>query len=42
LRGNGHSRAFEDVQSVMGMVEQRLAAGQQWTVPKQPLANAGQ
>jgi esterase/lipase superfamily enzyme len=29
LQGNAHSRAFEDVTSVMGMIEQRLAAGQQ-------------
>ena len=29
LEGNAHSRAFEDVTSVMGMIERRLAAGQQ-------------
>jgi esterase/lipase superfamily enzyme len=29
LQGNAHSRAFEDITSVMGMIEQRLAAGQQ-------------
>lgn len=29
LSGNAHSRAFEDVNSVMGMIEQRLATGQQ-------------
>jgi hypothetical protein len=29
LQGEAHSRAFEDVTSVMGMIEQRLAAGQQ-------------
>ena len=31
LRGNAHSRAFEDVTSVMGMIEARLAQGQQLT-----------
>jgi esterase/lipase superfamily enzyme len=31
LRGNPHSRAFEDVTSVMGMIERRLAQGQQMT-----------
>lgn len=29
LKGDPHSRAFDDVQSVVGMIEQRLAAGQQ-------------
>jgi esterase/lipase superfamily enzyme len=29
LQGDAHSRAFEDVTSVMGMIERRLAAGQQ-------------
>jgi esterase/lipase superfamily enzyme len=29
LEGKPHSRAFEDVNSVMGMIERRLAAGQQ-------------
>ena len=29
LRGNSHSRAFDKVTSVMGMIERRLAAGQQ-------------
>ena len=29
LQGNAHSRAFEDITSVMGMIERRLAAGQQ-------------
>jgi esterase/lipase superfamily enzyme len=29
LQGNAHSRAFEDITSVMGMIEQRFAAGQQ-------------
>src|SRR5882757_3148742 len=31
LEGNSHSRAFDDVTSVMGMIERRLAAGQQLT-----------
>jgi esterase/lipase superfamily enzyme len=42
MRGGAHSRAFEDVQSVMGMVAQRLAAGQQWAGDRQPVADAGQ
>jgi esterase/lipase superfamily enzyme len=29
LGGDSHSRAFDDVQSVMGMIERRLARGQQ-------------
>ena len=29
LNGEAHSRAFEDITSVMGMIKQRLAAGQQ-------------
>jgi len=29
LEGRAHSRAFEDVTSVMGMIHRRLAAGQQ-------------
>jgi esterase/lipase superfamily enzyme len=29
LQGAAHSRAFEDITSVMGMIKQRLAAGQQ-------------
>ena len=29
LEGNSHSRTFDDVTSVMGMIERRLAAGQQ-------------
>lgn len=29
LEGRAHSRAFEDVTSVMGMIQRRLAAGQQ-------------
>jgi esterase/lipase superfamily enzyme len=31
LGGDAHSRAFEDVTSVMGMIERRLAEGQQMT-----------
>jgi esterase/lipase superfamily enzyme len=31
LRGGAHSRAFEKVTSVMGMIEERLAEGQQMT-----------
>lgn len=30
LNGEAHSRAFEDITSVMGMIKQRLAAGQQF------------
>jgi esterase/lipase superfamily enzyme len=29
LGGDSHSRAFDDVTSVMGMIERRLAAGQE-------------
>jgi esterase/lipase superfamily enzyme len=29
LQGDAHSRAFEDITSVMGMIKRRLAAGQQ-------------
>ena len=32
LRGRAHSRAFREVTSVMGMIEQRFAEGQQMTV----------
>jgi len=31
LRGDAHSRAFEDISSVMGLIERRLAEGQQLT-----------
>jgi len=31
LQGSAHSRAFEDVTSVMGMIQRRLAEGQQMT-----------
>jgi esterase/lipase superfamily enzyme len=33
LKGNAHSRAFDDITSVMGMIKERLAAGQQLTDP---------
>ena len=42
LRGSAHSRAFEDVTSVMGMIEQRLAAGQHMTEERSTLVDAGQ
>jgi esterase/lipase superfamily enzyme len=31
MRGGAHSRAFEDPSSVMAMIEERLAEGQQMT-----------
>ena len=31
MRGRAHSRAFREVDSVMGMIEQRFAEGQQVT-----------
>jgi esterase/lipase superfamily enzyme len=34
LRGSAHSRAFEDIPSVMDMIKQRFADGQQMTDPK--------
>jgi hypothetical protein len=34
LEGDSHSRAFDDVDSVMGMIERRLATGQQLEDPK--------
>jgi len=42
LRGNAHSRAFEDVTSVMGMIERRLAEGQPMTDDKSTLVKASQ
>jgi esterase/lipase superfamily enzyme len=33
LKGNAHSRAFDDITSVMGMIKERLAAGQQLADP---------
>jgi hypothetical protein len=32
-KGDAHSRAFEDVTTVMGMIRQRLASGQQLAAP---------
>ena len=40
LQGDAHSRAFEDVTSVMGMIHQRLATGQQLTDPASSLTDA--
>jgi esterase/lipase superfamily enzyme len=40
LQGNAHSRAFEDVTSVMGMIERRLAEGQQMTDSRSTLGDA--
>ena len=40
LQGDAHSRAFEDVTSVMGMIHQRLATGQQLTDPAGSLTDA--
>ena len=42
LRGNAHSRAFDDVTSVMGMIEQRLAQGQPMTDEKSTRVDASQ
>jgi esterase/lipase superfamily enzyme len=42
LRGRAHSRAFEDPTSVMAMIEQRLAEGQQMTDDGSAPAVAGQ
>jgi esterase/lipase superfamily enzyme len=42
LRGEPHSRAFEDITSVMGMIERRLAEGQQLTEGSSTLVDAGQ
>jgi len=41
LQGNPHSRAFDDVKTVMGMIERRLAEGQQLTDKKQ-VVDAGE
>jgi esterase/lipase superfamily enzyme len=41
LRGNAHSRAFEDVTSVIGMIERRLAEGQQMTDDRSNGSTAG-
>jgi esterase/lipase superfamily enzyme len=42
LQGQAHSRAFEDVTTVMGMIERRLAQGQQLAedVSRRPAAGA--
>lgn len=42
LQGDPHSRAFEDVTSVMGMIERRLAAGQELVDSSVTLGAAGQ
>jgi esterase/lipase superfamily enzyme len=42
LQGAAHSRAFEDVTSVMGMIERRLADGQQMTDGESTLSDASQ
>jgi esterase/lipase superfamily enzyme len=42
LRGSAHSRAFDDVTSVMGMIERRLAHGQRMTDRKSILVDAGE
>jgi esterase/lipase superfamily enzyme len=41
LRGDSHSRAFDDVTSVMGMIERRLADGQPMTGDSPTLVDAG-
>lgn len=41
MRGSAHSRAFEDVTSVMGMIKQRLAEGQHMADDKPALVDAG-
>jgi esterase/lipase superfamily enzyme len=42
LRGSAHSRAFGDPGSVMAMIEQRLAEGQQMTDDGSAPSRAGQ
>jgi esterase/lipase superfamily enzyme len=42
LEGSAHSRAFNDVTSVMGMIHRRLAAGQQLAEEASRAASAGQ
>lgn len=42
LRGNAHSRAFENVTSVMGMIEARLTEGQQMTDARPAVSEASQ
>jgi esterase/lipase superfamily enzyme len=42
LQGGAHSRAFDSVTSVMGMIERRLAEGQDLGEDESRIANAGQ
>lgn len=42
LQGDAHSQAFEDVKTVMGMIERRLAEGQQMTDSDPMLGRTGQ
>ena len=42
LGGGAHSRAFDEVTSVMGMIERRFAAGQQLAEETSRAANAGE
>jgi len=42
LRGGAHSRAFEEVTSVMGLIEQRLAQGQPMTEDASTATDVGQ
>jgi len=42
LQGNADSRAFEDITSVVGMIERRLAAGQQLSNPETLSADVAQ
>jgi esterase/lipase superfamily enzyme len=42
LQGGAHSRAFEDVTSVMGMIQKRLAEGQQLSDGESTLSDASQ
>jgi len=42
LEGSAHSRAFNDVTSVMGMIHRRLAAGQQLAEEASRVASTGQ
>jgi esterase/lipase superfamily enzyme len=42
LQGNAHSRAFEDITSVMGMIEERLAEGQQLVESEPIVGSSGQ
>ena len=42
MKGDSHSRAFEDMNSVMGMIEERLAEGQQMTVGESTPVEASQ